>query len=200
MWIAYNVVTVPSLNPASQHRAVESCIRNRTNGYLNENHTKMQFYLRHSGPRFNIKITSYQYRKSHCGDKTILRSSYLHNGVSYTGKMTSLYWIGTLAPIWHRILLWYFFGAVALGQMIAPVPVKQPRKIRMNTLARSTENLSLAKTKHKHVHVRHWCLLGFNICTQLLLISLVSVIAFPHWEGSVHTLDKIAALIDWGTW
>ena len=44
-------------------------------------------------PRFNIKMSSYQYRKSHCGDKTVLRSSYLHNGISYTGKMTSLYWI-----------------------------------------------------------------------------------------------------------
>ena len=41
------------------------------------------------GPRFNIKITSYQCRKSHCGDKTILRPSYLQNGISYTGKMTS---------------------------------------------------------------------------------------------------------------
>ena len=38
-------------------------------------------------------MTSYQYRKSHCGDKTILRPSYLHNGTSYTDKMTSLYWI-----------------------------------------------------------------------------------------------------------
>ena len=44
------------------------------------------------GPRFNIKI-SYQYRKSHCGDKIVLRLSYLHNGISYTGKMTSSYWI-----------------------------------------------------------------------------------------------------------
>ena len=40
---------------------------------------------------FNIKMSSYQYRKSHCGDKTVVRSSYLHNGISYTGKMTSLY-------------------------------------------------------------------------------------------------------------
>ena len=38
-------------------------------------------------------MSSYQYRKSHCGDKTILRPSYLHNGISYTGKMTFLYWI-----------------------------------------------------------------------------------------------------------
>ena len=46
-----------------------------------------------TGPQFNIKMTSYQYRKSHCGDNTILRPSYLHNGISYSGKMTSLYWI-----------------------------------------------------------------------------------------------------------
>ena len=45
------------------------------------------------GPWFNINMSSYQYKKSHCGDKTILRPSYLHNGISYTGKMTSLYWI-----------------------------------------------------------------------------------------------------------
>ena len=47
-------------------------------------------------PWFNIKIPYYLYRKSHCGDKTILRPSYLHNGISYTGKMTSLYWIRAL--------------------------------------------------------------------------------------------------------
>ena len=41
----------------------------------------------------NIKMSPYQYRKSHCGDKTVLRPSYLHNGISYTAKTTSLYWI-----------------------------------------------------------------------------------------------------------
>ena len=46
-----------------------------------------------SGPRFNIKMSSYQYRKSHCGDKTVVRSSILHNVISYTGKMSSLQWI-----------------------------------------------------------------------------------------------------------
>ena len=45
------------------------------------------------GGWFNIKMSSFQYRKSHCGDKTILRPSYLHNGISYAGKMTFLYWI-----------------------------------------------------------------------------------------------------------
>ena len=49
------------------------------------------------GPWFNIKMSSYQYRKSHCGDKTVVRSSYLHNGISYTGKITCFYWI---SPQW----------------------------------------------------------------------------------------------------
>ena len=57
-----------------------------------------------SGPWFNIKTSSYQYRKSHCGDKTILRPSYLHNGISYTGKITSLYWVSPLlVPLAHPI-------------------------------------------------------------------------------------------------
>ena len=41
-----------------------------------------------------LPVYIYIYSKSHCGDKTILRPSYLHNGISYTGKMTSLNWIG----------------------------------------------------------------------------------------------------------
>ena len=43
-------------------------------------------------PWFNIKMPSYQYRKSHSGDKTAVLS-YLHYGISFTGKMASLYWI-----------------------------------------------------------------------------------------------------------
>ena len=54
-------------------------------------------------PRFNIKMSSYRYRKSHCGDKTVVRSSYLHNGISFTGKMTSLYWISPQKAIQNYI-------------------------------------------------------------------------------------------------
>ena len=39
-------------------------------------------------------MSSYRYRKSHSGDKTVVRSSYLHNGISYNGKMSFLCWIG----------------------------------------------------------------------------------------------------------
>ena len=49
----------------------------------------------------SMMMTSYQYMKSHCGDKTILRPYYLHNGISYTGKMTSFYWIGAMIFIQH---------------------------------------------------------------------------------------------------
>ena len=52
-----------------------------------------------SRPRFNIKMSSYQYRKSYCGDQMVVRSAYLHNGISYTGKMTSLYWIRALISL-----------------------------------------------------------------------------------------------------
>ena len=55
-----------------------------------------------SGRWFDIKMSSYLYRKFHCGDcKTILRPSCLNNGISYTGKTTSLYWIGALSSFQH---------------------------------------------------------------------------------------------------
>ena len=44
-------------------------------------------------------MSFHQYRKSHCGDKTVVRSSYLHNGISHTGEMSSLYWIRALVVI-----------------------------------------------------------------------------------------------------
>ena len=58
------------------------------------------------GPRFDIKMSSHQYSKSHCGDKTVVRSSYLHNGISYTGKMASFYWISPLVIFLFRMNVW----------------------------------------------------------------------------------------------
>ena len=54
-------------------------------------HAKVTF--QDPGGCFHVKMSSYQYRNSHCGDKTILRPSYLHNGISFTGKTASLHWI-----------------------------------------------------------------------------------------------------------
>ena len=68
------------------------------------------------GPWFNIKTSSYQYRKSHCGDKTVVRSSYLHNGISYSGKMTSLYWFGPQNSWCHPT--WYLTQSPMMSQVI----------------------------------------------------------------------------------
>ena len=63
--------------------------------------------FRAPGPWFNIKMPSNQYRKSHCGDKTVVRSSYLHNGISYTCKMTSLYWISPQDTYLLSYVIWW---------------------------------------------------------------------------------------------
>ena len=49
--------------------------------------------------------SSYQYKKSHCWDSTVVISSYLHNGISYTGKTTSLYWINAQVLCLWRFLM-----------------------------------------------------------------------------------------------
>ena len=48
------------------------------------------------------KMSSYQYRKSRCGDKTVVRSSYLHNEMSYTRKMTYLYETNPRRPFRYK--------------------------------------------------------------------------------------------------
>ena len=63
------------------------------------------------GPRFNMKMTSYQYRKSHCVDKTILRPSYLHNGISYTSYVVmefigSFSFQGRISTIYVTLSCW----------------------------------------------------------------------------------------------
>ena len=77
------------------------------------------YELYYLGPD-SIKMSSYQYRKSHCADKTVVRSSYLHNGIYYTGKMSSLYWIGALGTL----AIW-FWGII----------VKRPRMLSAQFVA-----------------------------------------------------------------
>ena len=56
---------------------------------------------------FNINMSSYRYRKSHCGEKTFWRPSYLHIEISYTGKGTSLYQIRAQAITGRHKLTWW---------------------------------------------------------------------------------------------
>ena len=52
------------------------------------------FFSGNAKPYQMLSISDIQGANSIKRDKTIIRPSYLHNGISYTGKMTSLYWIG----------------------------------------------------------------------------------------------------------
>ena len=84
-----------------------------------------------TGPWFNINMPSYQYRKSHCGDETILRPSYLHSGISCISKTTFLYWIGPqlayivvfmcLLPIAWTILQRYHTTICVIGHVALAV-------------------------------------------------------------------------------
>ena len=85
------------------------------------------FKTRESGPWFNIKMSSYQYRKSHCGDKTVVRSSYLHNVISYTGKMSSLYWI-CLNILQHELIVDQERGLVQRAPLSFQTSI--PHKVR----------------------------------------------------------------------
>ena len=58
-----------------------------------------------SGPWFNIKMPYYQYRKSHCGDKMVVRSSYLRNGNSFSMLVR---WQHYIEPILEPILWMQF--------------------------------------------------------------------------------------------
>ena len=86
------------------------------------------------GPWFNIKLSFYQYRKSHCGDKTVVRSSYLQNGISCTGKMTSLYWITSqvtigsgngLVPFQYQAIIWTNSDLLLTWHLIAKFSLNQ---------------------------------------------------------------------------
>ena len=44
------------------------------------------------GPRFSIKMTSYQYRKSHCGDKTVVFILIQGPGALFINNMIQIQW------------------------------------------------------------------------------------------------------------
>ena len=63
-----------------------------------------------SGPRFNIKMSSYLYRKSHCGDKTVVRSSYCP--ACRTTLIATRFRVAVICPIIqvpHCIRVFFYF-------------------------------------------------------------------------------------------
>ena len=55
--------------------------------------------------RVLIKVPSYQYMISSCGDKTVLKYSYRYDGIPYTGKMAYIHWIRPLID--NRKIKWF---------------------------------------------------------------------------------------------
>ena len=117
------------------------------------------------GPWFNIKVSPCQYRKSHCGDKTIVRSFYLHNGISYTGKMTSLYWFNPLHSDGYVLKQKYRCPLIRneLCSFIHPLP-----------------GLILL-TEIKWDHWKNWAILLFHWCH-----TLVTVLLYIQHHGLGH--------------
>ena len=98
-----------------------------------------------SGPKFNIKMPSYQYRKSYCGDKTVVRSSHLHNWITYTGKTTSLFWIRALI-------------------LLQPAPIPHDTASGMK-IKQMNQTLISQKTSHISAHGEMWNVLcEFKVC------------------------------------
>ena len=86
--------------------------------------SSFHFALIAPGPWYNIKMPSYQYRKSHWGDKTVIISSYLQNGISDNGKIVFLYWIGAQFTIHYVMRLWRvrcsYLYSILLACMLIP--------------------------------------------------------------------------------
>ena len=152
------------------------------------------------GPQFNIKKTSYQYRKSHCGDKTILRPSYLHNGISYTGKITSLYWIRAQISVPHPHLPpspcdW----ANAMSHSVSPlqhiIQYNYEGCLQLNLIQNSTElefaekiSLTIMVEKNKTKKTA-WIMSShvvFHLCKSTLAIACKLSFEIPQTK-SVHT-------------
>ena len=83
------------------HRLHDLHVNEHTFGTYNRGIQRMKSWPTRVSPGlwFNVKVASHPYRESHCGDKTVVRSSYLHNGSSYTYKMTSLHESAPIANI-----------------------------------------------------------------------------------------------------
>ena len=71
------------------------------------------------------KMSSYKYKNSYRGDKTILQPFYLHNGIPYTGETTHLHWIRLLDLHGLVTIPFVSFLAVCPERMLIHMKVMQ---------------------------------------------------------------------------
>ena len=143
-------------------------------------------FSKHSGPRFNIKMSSYQYRKSHCGDETVVRSSYLHSGVSYTGKMSYLYWIGALMTL-HKTM------SIIIVAKFGPMP---------------TNFWFIMAKSYREVDIMNWDILvigpksarSFSLCPSQHCLFPCKALAGLSFLGRIRHSKLEMLLICFGHW
>ena len=75
--------------------------------YLHYKHVlvNLDLFIDIIGADSKQKFCLNKYRNSHCGDKMILQLSFLHNGITFIGRMISLYSIRPLA-----MFIWYGYN------------------------------------------------------------------------------------------
>ena len=148
-------------------------------------------------------MSSFQYRKSHCGDKTVVRPSYQHNGNSYTGKTTYFCWIGPLVfwgpgvafkPVKVSSTMKYINANFLLLVHLGYVKVIPPRKEASHCRYKGRPS----DYTYIHVGIRHqpptrqipW--FGIWVTPTIWLISYVQIDVI-----STETLIKNAPIPGW---
>ena len=146
-----------------------------------------------TGPWFNIKMQSYQYRKSYCGDKTVVRSSYLHNGISFTGKMTYFYWSSPLVRRWQRVisLQWHHIRSKASKLLATRLFIS----LFIHTVDKETSKFHMTGPLHRESIAHSWMPLKMtwnaemvHFMTSSLLLAIGHVASVPindPWESSL---------------
>ena len=130
-------------------------------------------------------MPSYQYRKSNCGDKTILQPSCLHSGISYTDKITFLHWIRTL-DIWQSL-------SMAIYQMWHIVPGVSSATAHESVIICTTMRWRDHRPPlHINELIFHWSygkvlLWGSNPATNIEISGILTEtqILSPWWPNSL---------------
>ena len=146
------------------------------------------------GPWFNIK-RSYQYRKFHCVDETVIRLSCLHNGISYTGKMISLYlnqgpgyttpemfFVNKVVLKFQEYMLWLIVILVGTDSMLLLSPVASVISL-CNPLTQCTNSFSRAEswgqcTKTTTYAFRKHFLSFYKLCWEWWVLYVIYVTHF----------------------
>ena len=107
--------------------------------------------------QFSIKMSSYQYRNSHCGDNTTSRRCYLHNRILYTGKTKSLYWVKGVDDLCmiEMVIKWYYpnSGTSYIGTTASEI-TSCPASMGTSALEISTVGEYIASPQYGKSHCR----------------------------------------------